>query len=249
MTTNVDRISNELIMKIRVLRANHPSLRGASYLKVAVWRGNSEIADILLDKEPTYEWGTSLEQRNDLLIELIKKKKKEPSLSEFITKLINKHALDVEIDIENGSGRTALDVAIYFNDQATAKLLLEKGVNVNYLQTSGGYSPLMDAISDKSRDKYDDSMAFLLIEHGADITYKTSDGTTVLDVCTHAARVDMMYVVIKKHPRDIVAFKQALRIAYIQSGVTDMNKLMKLGYLNKNIAVTVKPLLIAIDNV
>ena len=250
MTTNVDRISNELIMKIRVLRANHPSLRGASYLKVAVWRGNSEIADILLDKEPNYEWGTSLEQRNDLLIELIKKNKQESSLSEFITKLINKHALDVEIDRENGSGRTALNVAIAHDDKVTAELLLANRANVNYLQTSGCLSPLMDAIFDKTGDEYYNSMAFLLIKYGADLTYETSNGMTVLDACTHVARLDVMNRVIAENPMDIDAFRKALRIAYIQSQVptSHLGELVLPRDMERhNISPTVAPLRIAIQ--
>ena len=91
-------------------------------------------------------------------------------------------------------------------------------------------------------------MAFLLIKHGADITYKTSDGTTVLDACTHAARVDMMEAVIKKCPTDIAAFKKALRIAYIQSRVHSSQKgeLMPTSLKKKHTSLTVEPLLDAI---
>ena len=249
MATGVDHSFKKHVSMLRT-----PSLRSASYLKVAVWSGESTLADFLLDQEPNFDWGTSLMQRNSLLIELIKKinsaPKSAPDLSIFVTKLVNKHALEAEIGQENGSGHTALDRAIYYNDQVTAKLLLTEGANVNYLQTIGGYSPLMDAISDRSRDEYKHSMAFLLIQYGADIEYKTSYGMTVLDVCTHAARVDMMYVVIDEHRTDIAAFKQALRIAYIQSGVrsSEINELMPKSLKRVNTSPTVKPLLIAIDN-
>ena len=249
MATEVDRISNVLKKEIRMLRMENPSLRSASYLKVAVWSGDSRLADFLLHQEPNFEWGTSLMERNSFLIALKKTIKTAPKtahdLSMFITKLIDNHALDVEMGQENGSGHTALDRAILYNDQVTAKLLLAEGANVNYLQTIGGYSPLMDAISDRSRDRYDDSMAFLLIKYGADITYKTSDGTTVLDACTHAARVDMMNVIIDEHPTDIDAFEQALRIACIQSRVrpSEIHKIIP-----QHESPTVEPLLLAIEN-
>jgi ankyrin repeat protein len=241
--------------RVRKLRRGKRNLTDLSYLEVAVYAKDSTLVDLLLDQEPNPYWGTSMVERNRLLIQLIRKIKKEPWGFEFVEKLINNHALDVEIDKKNGSGRTALNEAITFNSQAIAKLLLAKGANVNYLQKIGGLSPLMDAIFDRTGDKLNVSMAYLLLRYNADITYKTSSqtstyGMTVLDVCTMTERVDMIRFVIAQNPDDIVAFKKVLCLAYSYSGVPSehQNELRPKFESKCNISPAVAPLLNAIRN-
>ena len=96
------------IEKLRRLKRNRKNL---SYLEVAVSAKDSLLVDLLLDHPPNPYWGTSMVDRNLLLIQLIRNIKREPHGFEFVEKLVNNHALDVEIGKEDGTGRTALNEA------------------------------------------------------------------------------------------------------------------------------------------
>ena len=235
--------------KVRAMRQRHKIDNTKTSLEVAVYTDNYELAEFFLDRNPDENIGTSKVQTNMLLKMIIGKLTASPWLFDFVKLLIDNNALDVDKHKHNGSGRTPLDEAITHSHWVVVKLLIEKGANVNYIQTSGCLSPLMDAIFDKKDDGSNRSIAYMLIDHGADLTYQTNAGMTVLDACTRTARLDLMHRVISENPTDMVAFKKALDIAYTQSDVSksELGELVMPRSMKKmNISPTLPILLRAI---
>jgi ankyrin repeat protein len=240
---------NVAIAKVRAMRRFHNISISKSSLQVAVDGDDYKLAYFFLGRHPNETLGTSKVQTNMLLKMTIRKLTKSPWLFEFVKLLIDNNALDVDKHKYNGSGRTPLDEAITHGHWVVVKLLLENGANVNYIQTSGCLSPLMDAIFDKKDDGSNRSIAYMLIDHGADLTYQTNAGMTVLDACTRTARLDLMHRVISENPTDMVAFKKALDIAYTQSDVSksELGELVMPRSMKKmNISPTLPILLRAI---
>ena len=252
MTEMGDYILNdEIDERVKKLRKKKRNQSDLSYLEVAVYAKDSSLVDLLLDHPPDPYWGTSMMDRNILLIQLIRNIKRDPLGFEYVEKLVNNHALDVEIGKEDGNGRTAFNEAITFDNKAIAELLLAKGANVNYLQDKGGLSPLMESIFDKPREKLSKSMTYLLSRYHADITYKASswNGMSVLDACTRTNRVDILKYVIAEEPNDIATFKKALSVAYSLSGVpSSLQNELRPKVDPLNISPAVVPLLNAILN-
>ena len=75
------------------------------------------------------------------------------------------------LNIQNKNGNTPLNLAI-FNSKNIAILLIEKGANLD-IQDYRGNTPLHDAIAYELED-----ISRLLIEKGADFTFKNKDGIT-----------------------------------------------------------------------
>lgn len=223
-----------------------------SPLEVAVENNMYELAEFFLKKAANDDdLGTSLEQINNLLKQKIKGLNRSPSFYPFIQLLVWNNALEADKDRESFSGRTPLDEAVTHGHKDVAQLLLEHGADVNYIQCVGDMSSLVYAIHDKTGDKFKESMAFLLIKYGADLTYRSGDGSTVLDACNGTGRMDIMQLVIAANPMDMHAFKKALRIAFIWSRVPrpDQDKLvipnsMKAMHMHASVPL----LLRAIDN-
>lgn len=225
--------------------------RDLSPLEVAVENQMYELAEFFLNKAANDDLGTSLEQRNDLLKQKIKGLNRSPSVYPFIELLVWNNALEADKDRKSFSGRTPLDEAVTHGHKDVARLLLEHGADVNYIQRVGDMSPLVDAIYDKTGDKFEESMAFLLIKYGADLTYRAGDGSTVLDACNGTGRVDIMQLVIAANPMDMHAFKKALRTAFIRSRVPkpDQDKLVIPDSMKaRDMHPSVPLLLRAIDN-
>jgi len=214
-------------MRVATLRGRRFS-RDVSALEAAVDNEEYELAEFFLENTEKDYLGTSIVQRNELLKQQIKGLNRSPGAGPFIELLVRNHALDADKHRENGSGRTPLDEALTHGHKDVAKLLLEHGADVNYIQRVGDMSPLMDAITDRKGGEFKESMAFLCIEYGADLTYKDRNHFTVLDACTQTSRLDVLQFVIAANPMDMDAFKKALRIAFIQSRVPkpDLDKLI-----------------------
>ena len=234
--------------KVRALRKLHKMPRSKnSSLEVAVFTDNYELAEFLLQNSTAGDFGASMVETNILLKTIIAKLRRDFWLIEFVQLLIEYNALVVDETKENGNGPTPLDVAIIHSSCDVVKLLLEKGVNVNYIQKIGGMSPLMEAIFDK---RGCEPMAYLLIDKGADVTYETTKfDMTVLDACVYTERLDLMRRVIVQNPRDTESFKRALCIAYTKSGVSksEINEVMPKSLKKENMSPSVPILLRALD--
>ena len=232
---------------VRVLRKRNKKMRENSSLEVAVFTYNYELAEFLLQNDTDGHFGASMVETNMLLKTIIAELRRDPWLLEFVQLLIEYNALDVDKTKQNGNGRTPLDVAIIHSREDVAKLLIEKGVNVNYIQKIGEMSPLMEAIFDK---KGCEPMASLLIDNGADVTYETTKfGMTVLDACVYTERLELMKQVIVKNPRDKDSFQRALRIAYMKSGVSkcEIDEVRPKSLKKENMSPSVPILLRALD--
>jgi hypothetical protein len=228
---------------VRVLRKRNKKVRENSSLEVAVFTDNYELAEFLLQNSTAGDFGASMVETNMLLKTIIAELRRGLWLIEFVQLLIEYKALDVDKTKENGNGPTPLDVAIVHSSWDVVKLLLENGVNVNYIQKIGGMSPLMEAIFDK---RGCEPMAYLLIDNGADVTYETTKfDMTVLDACVYTERLDLMRRVIVQNPRDTESFKRALCIAYTKSGVSksEINEVMPKSLKNRNMSPSVPILL------
>jgi len=238
------------VKKVAALR-KHRLSRGVTSLEVAVEHNEYKLAEFFLQNTENGGPSISTVQTNALLKEQIKILTKSPWAYQMIELLVSNHALDADKHRENGTGRTPLDVALTHGHKDVAELLLQNGADVNYIQSVGDMSPLMYAIGGRKGGEFKESMAFLLIKHGADLTYRDSNGYTVLDACNAACRMDIMQLVIAANPMDMDAFKNALRIAFMRSDVPkpDQDKLVIPRSMKARDMYDSVPLLLrAIDN-
>ena len=205
-----DMVSYETINgMVRKLRRAEKISNDYSPLEVAVFGDDFELAIHILEYPNASDFGISDIYINRLLCDVIGQIDRSPWLVNYVDLLIEHGALHAEIDLPNGSGRTAFDESIMFNHVDVAECLIRAGANVNYIRDIGKLSPLMCAIQDRNAIE-SEIMANMLLDYGADIAYKTGWGMTVLDACTHKHRVNIMNRVISLNPHDTEGFKKAL---------------------------------------
>ncbi|KAK2578283.1 hypothetical protein KPH14_012873, partial [Odynerus spinipes] len=99
--------------------------------------------------------------------------------SEIIKYLIDNGA---EIDIENNYGNTPLRLSIHDKNFEVAKLLIEKGANINKIYTHTHYArtTLGGTLLHWAARQWDMDIIKFLIENGADINATENDGRTPL---------------------------------------------------------------------
>lgn len=81
-----------------------------------------------------------------------------------------------DIDVRDAFGATALHVAIYQQNPAIVKLLLDYGFDPNAVAARNGYTPLHNAVAVNNAEA-----ARLLIRSGANKNIKNLDGQTPLE--------------------------------------------------------------------
>lgn len=133
-----------------------PLMRVAKY-------GNSNITKALLKKT------TSKDIVNLLLI----RKNKIPLTNKEITDLRN--SIMIDINATNKYGNTALMTALDKRNIKVAKLLIQKGANIN-IKNAQGYA----AIDFAAHKRFLPDMLQLLIDKGADVNKKCNDGQSLL---------------------------------------------------------------------
>ena len=130
-------------------------------LKLAVQRGSAEMVALL------FEYGATVE--DDL-------PHMRPQFSEYFENL-NEHILDMllgngyQMEEPDGRGDTALAWAVRNDHYNVAKLLIDKGANVNYKR---GYSNLLMRCPDN------EEFVDLLLEHGVDVNERNYSGETAV---------------------------------------------------------------------
>ena len=83
-----------------------------------------------------------------------------------------------DVNVADSDGNTALWVATTESDVSVVRALLEAGADPNVQsRTPGGYTPLHMAASNGLIEA-----AEVLLQHGADVTIRNSQGQTALDV-------------------------------------------------------------------
>jgi serine/threonine-protein phosphatase 6 regulatory ankyrin repeat subunit B len=87
---------------------------------------------------------------------------------------VRKYLIEEDINYSNENGMTALSVASFRGNKGIAKLLIDKGANLD-LQDFGGRTALICAIMGEHKD-----IAKLLIDKGANLDLQEDEGFTAL---------------------------------------------------------------------
>jgi ankyrin repeat protein len=95
------------------------------------------------------------------------------------------------ISQEDMQGDTALLVALHHTHSEVVALLVRRGIDVNSAQSPSGYSLLMQACERGSVD-----MCKALIDLGADMNMKNSEGDTALLIATSLNHSDVVALLI-----------------------------------------------------
>ena len=98
----------------------------------------------------------------------------------------------VPIDCCNKGGETALWLATANNRTDVARVLLERGANVNWKNNYYGRTPLMIAAMDNSTD-----VMKVLLHHRADRSIMDVEGKTALDWARWGERKEVMWLLEK----------------------------------------------------
>ncbi|KAL5336836.1 ankyrin repeat-containing domain protein [Aspergillus crustosus] len=98
----------------------------------------------------------------------------------------------VNLEANNEYSEKPLHHAARWCDSGLIKFLLDCGATVDCVDQAG-WTPLFEAICQNDND----SIIFLLLQHGADINKKLKDGRTLLHFCTDEEKDDQMQRVIE----------------------------------------------------
>jgi ankyrin repeat protein len=128
---------------------------GTSALLTAIYHGEEEIVDIILESGPTLTIHEAAAAGiDDRVRELIRDRS-----------AINSYSHD---------GWTPLHLAVFFNQNQIAELLIEEGANVNAVaKNAQGVTPLHSALANKNV-----RIAKMLLQHGADPGASSATGYT-----------------------------------------------------------------------
>jgi ankyrin repeat protein len=102
-----------------------------------------------------------------------------------ILKLLIKNGANINVITK--SGCTLLHGAVICNRPEILKILIENGANINEISKTDKLTPLHLAITTNNSN-----MVRLLIDNGADVTLKTADGKTPLQL---ASRIENMAII------------------------------------------------------
>lgn len=108
-------------------------------------------------------------------------------INELIASGLDVNQLDAEM-----SNNTLLHIAAIHGSDDVAKLLLEKGANVN-ARNQDGYAPIHFALRNEN-----DSTAQIFLDHGADVNQSDKHGNTVLHYAVQHKLVDFAYNLIDR---------------------------------------------------
>lgn len=144
---------------------------GNTMLMVAAEHGNVEICKLLINK------GAKVNAKASMGFTPLLMAIGSENTDSIVTLLLQNGA---HIDQENNGGVTALDLAVCCEKLSTIKLLLDNGANVDGNIYTQGLTPIMYAVS--GIGVINEKMTKLLINYGADVNIKTSDGESVLSM-------------------------------------------------------------------
>lgn len=141
-------------------------------------------------------------------------------------KLLLEANLDPEI--ENGEGQTALNFAAEKEKVEVVKLLLERNVDVHH-RDKVGWSPILDATGCRPNPE----IARMLLEHGADPKDSTRAKSTALHQATRESRPDVLRVLLEfRECLDLNARNEddetALSLAYESTTTEEEKECIKL---------------------
>ena len=110
---------------------------------------------------------------------------------EKVLDLLNNKKANVNLDIVDGA--TPLILSIIYEQDEIAKLLIEKGANLNKKEKESGATPLILSIIYEQ-----DEIAKLLIEKGANVNIKDNSGFTALIYAIQREKTDLSKILIEK---------------------------------------------------
>jgi ankyrin repeat protein len=164
------------------LDVNAKNEKGETALYVAAWKGNVEVAKLLLDR------GVEINGRsnngNTALIHAICVRRTE------ITRLLIERR--AEVNVRGNNGNTALMCAARFESEEIVTLLIDRGAKVN-TRSNLGYTALMCAVQhDRSE------IVKLLIERGEEVNAKNIEGETALHEAAYTGNVEIARLLIEE---------------------------------------------------
>jgi ankyrin repeat protein len=186
---------------VRELLALDPALaeardeQGVSAVLMAVYRGQKAVLDVLLAVGPALDlFEAAAIGDAERLGHLLDTPEGQAQVNSFTSQgftplglaaffghadaigVLLDHGADMEMLMPNQKANTALDAAVAARKLDTARLLLERGANVNCV-AAGGYTPLHKAVTHK-----DAPMVRLLLKHRASMDEETDEGKTAYDL-------------------------------------------------------------------
>lgn len=174
---NADKV-RDLIEK-DIFLADACSDDGTSALLTAIYHGEEEIVDVILESGPNLTIHEAAAAGiNERLNELIK--------SDRDHKLINSFSHD---------GWTPLHLAVFFNQNSIAERLIEEGANVNAMsKNTNGVSPLHSALANKNV-----RIAKLLLQRGADPGAVSASGYSPMHYVATYDLIEIGRSLMEKH--------------------------------------------------
>jgi uncharacterized protein len=183
---------------------------GTSALLTAIYHGEEEIIDIILESGPT----------------LTIHEAAAAGIEDRVRELIRDRSA---INSVSHDGWTPLHLAVFFNQNQIAERLIEEGANVNALSTnSQGVSPLHSALANKNV-----RIAKLLLQRGADPGAVSAAGFTPLHYVATYDLVEIGRLLLEKNidttvktidgrtPLDIAREKNSERVVRMLTGAED----------------------------
>lgn len=129
----------------------------------------------------------------------------ESGLTKFIKHLVEQGA---DLAAESFNGYTPLYFAILNNHQATVKLLLDLGADLNIAKGRFGNTPLHVAVKEKNLE-----MVKILVKRGADVNAVNKDGENVLVIALKNADLET-YIWFFENTEIVVSDREAIQRQY-----------------------------------
>ena len=189
-------LKNTGIVKMLLEAESDPNIcdnHGRAPIYTAIQHGDIAVVQLLLDEsliklDVNISYGCSpisyaVKMKNFTIVKLLLQAEADPNVLDYdgyatihyavsyrdigtVKLLLTESSIEVDVNIEQHEGDTALMIAIRKNDAAIARLLIEAGANVNFISNWHGdyrFTPFMEASHQNLR------MCQLLIEYGYDV--------------------------------------------------------------------------------
>ncbi|CAH8870047.1 unnamed protein product [Trichobilharzia szidati] len=191
---------------------NAQSQNGFTPLYMSAQENHVEVVQLLLDKSANQALSTedgftplavALQQGHDRVVSLLlerdsRGKSRLPALH-IAAKKDDVHAAnlllsntEINVDHTSASGFTPLHIAAHYGNVNIARLLIERGANINY-QAKNYITPLHVAAKWGKND-----VVNLLIQAGAEVNSRTRDGLTPLHCAARAGQTSTMECLLKR---------------------------------------------------
>lgn len=172
---------HELVQMLIDNGANVNSYMGESPVAKACRNSEKEIVELLLS------YGAKIDplQEDETPALVLAVINTEP---DFIFFLLSKGA---SVNVADHRGLTPLHAVMYRNNATLVKKLLDAGADVNAVMKDGGHTPLHLAI----RYKCELDTFQLLVDHGAKVDIKNSEGLTITEYAKKEGRDDVLAII------------------------------------------------------